>query len=87
MAEALPLVLCLSAVIAVLLMSVVSSCRRRPADGGRSVRRAISKATTTRRAVRKATRGKLAQLSAALDADKPETEIAELANQAQEGRE
>lgn len=86
MAEALPLVLCLAAVIAVLVMSL-HGCRRRPAGEGRSVRRAISKASSTRQAVRKATRGKLAELSAALDSDKPETEIAELANQAQEGRE
>lgn len=84
MAEALPWVVCLAAVCGCLLMVILS--RHSPGDSGRSLRQAISKATSTRRAVRKATRGKLAELSAALDSEKPETEIAALANEAQEGR-
>ena len=86
MLEALPWVISTAAVLAALVMLCLSGAKRRPAGSGPWVKLARGRAAQTRQAVRAATRGKLAELSAALDSDRPEEELAELANEAQEGR-
>ena len=84
MLEAVPWLLCASAVLAVLYMILADHCRRRKASEGPRVRQARRRTADTRRAVRKATRENLDRIEQALGSDRREEELARLADDARD---